>query len=56
MANITIKDLISKTNSIDLSNNSTEFGQNLSEKELALKGGGFWDWLGGGWGGAGSKA
>jgi hypothetical protein len=56
MANITIKDLIIKTNGVELLNNSTEFVQDLSEKELALKGGGFWDWLGGGWGGAGGKA
>jgi hypothetical protein len=52
MANITIKDLTQQT-----TNDSENFGRDLSEDELTLTGGGFWDWLrGGGWGGAGGKA
>jgi hypothetical protein len=56
MANITVKDLTSITG-VDLFSDSESFMQDLSGDELALKGGGFWDWLGGGgWGGAGGKA
>ncbi len=51
MANIIVKNLVA----YDI-NNSAEFVRDLSEDELTLKGGGFWDWLGGGWGGAGGKA
>jgi hypothetical protein len=56
MANITIKDLTVNTTGVNLLNHSMGFVQDLSEDELTLKGGGFWDWLGGGWGGAGGQA
>jgi hypothetical protein len=52
MANITLKNLTQQT-----TNDLESFGRDLSEDELVLAGGGFWDWLGGGgWGGAGGKA
>ena len=51
MANITIKDLGQYT-----VNDAESFIQDLTEAELALQGGGFWDWFGGGWGGAGGTA
>jgi hypothetical protein len=51
MANITIKDLVGY-NTTD----SKGFTRDLSEDELTLTGGGFWDWLGGGSGGFGGKA
>jgi hypothetical protein len=56
MANITIKDLTVNTTGVDQLNHLMGFVQDLSENELKLKGGGFWDWLGGGSGGFGGKA
>jgi hypothetical protein len=51
MANITIKDLV------QYNTNDADNIRDLSEEELTLQGGGFWDWLGGGgWGGAGGQA
>jgi hypothetical protein len=57
MANIKIEDLIKNTTGVEILSHSASFILDLSESELTLKGGGFWDWLrGGGWGGAGGKA
>jgi hypothetical protein len=56
MANIEVKDLTSIAGA-DLFNDYESFMQDLSESELILKGGGFWDWLGTAqWSGAGGKA
>lgn len=51
MANIVIKDLVEFSTT-----DSGIFERDLSEDELTITGGGFWDWLGGGVGGAGGKA
>ena len=49
MANITIKDLGQCT-----INDAESFIRDLTDAELTLQGGGFWEWLGyGGWGGSG---
>jgi hypothetical protein len=57
MANIKLENLTAyKLAGVELFSDSESFIQALSEDELTLAGGGFWDWLGGGWGGAGGKA
>lgn len=43
MANIKIEDLGQST-----TNDAESFVRDLSEAELVIQGGGFWDWLGGG--------
>lgn len=56
MANIKLQDLTSIVGA-NLFDDDESFMQDLSESELIIKGGGFWDWLGTAqWSGAGGKA